>query len=66
MPSQNKLIKQGIKYTDSIFDEISRRLEAGVKDSDTLEEFLVKYHQAFPDKDNPLAAAKFSKPVHIS
>lgn len=42
MPSKNKLIKQGIKYTDSLFDEISKRLEKGVKASDTLEAFLEK------------------------
>ena len=42
MPSKNRLIKQGIKYTDSLFDEISKRLEKGVKASDTLEAFLEK------------------------
>ena len=56
MPSQNKLIKQGIKYTDSLFGEISKRLEQGVKASDSLESFLDKYHKAFPEKDNPLIA----------
>lgn len=40
MPSQKKLIKQGIKYTDSLFDEIIRRLNQGVRASDTLESFL--------------------------
>ncbi|WP_407415786.1 phage minor head protein [Methanobrevibacter sp.] len=40
MPSQEKLIKQGIKYTDSLFDEIIRRLNQGVRASDTLEAFL--------------------------
>lgn len=42
MPSQDKLIKQGIKYTDSLFNEISKRLEKGVLTSDTLEAFLDK------------------------
>ena len=42
MPSKQKLIKQGIKYTDSLFDELSKRLEKGVKASDTLEAFLEK------------------------
>lgn len=42
MPSQNKLIKQGLKYTDSLFDEITKRLEQGVLTSDTLEAFLEK------------------------
>ena len=56
MANQDKLIKQGIKYTDRLFDEISKRLEQTVKTSDTLESFLEKYHKAFPDKDNPLIA----------
>jgi hypothetical protein len=54
MPSQDKLIKQGIQYTDSLFDEISKRLEQGVRNSDTLEAFLSKYNKAFPDNGNPL------------
>ena len=40
MVSQNKLIKQGIQYTDALFDEIRRRLEQGIRYSDTLESFL--------------------------
>ena len=42
MVSQNKLIKNGIRYTDRLFDEIDRRLKEGVKESDTLEAFLEK------------------------
>lgn len=61
MVSQDKLIKQGIKYTDSLFDEITKRLEQGVKASDTLEAFLDKYHKAFPDKDNPLITLGYDK-----
>jgi hypothetical protein len=53
MPSQDKLIKQGIIYTDKLFEEITKRIERGVINSDTLEEFLDKYNQAFPDKGNP-------------
>jgi len=40
MVSDEKLIKQGIRYTDSLFDELIRRLEKGVLDNDTLEAFL--------------------------
>ena len=40
MPSQDKLIKQGILLTDNLFDEIAKRLSRGVKASDTLEAFL--------------------------
>lgn len=42
MPSQDKLIKNGIRYTDSLFLEIENRLKQGVRASDTLEAFLVK------------------------
>ena len=61
MQSQNKLIKQGISYTDKLFDEISKRLEQGVKSSDTLEEFLDKYHKAFPDKENPVISLGYDQ-----
>lgn len=40
--SQDKLIKQGLKYTDSLFLEIENRLKRGVLTSDTLESFLIK------------------------
>ena len=61
MPSQQKLIKTGIKYTDKLFDEISKRLEKGVKASDSLEAFLDKYHKAFPEKGNPLISLGYDK-----
>ncbi len=40
MVSDDKLIKQGIRYTDALFDELIRRLQKGVYDNDTLESFL--------------------------
>lgn len=40
MVSREKLIKNGINYTDALFDELIRRLEQGVYDNDTLEAFL--------------------------
>ena len=40
MVSQDKLIKEGIQYTDRLFDEIIRRLQMGIRDTDTLEAFL--------------------------
>ena len=61
MVSQDKLIKQGIVYTDKLFDEISKRLEKGVLDSDTLESFLAKYNKAFPEKGNPLITLGYDK-----
>lgn len=42
MVSQDKLIKQGIKYTDALFEEIIKRLEQGILTTDTLEDFLEK------------------------
>ena len=45
MPSQSKLIKQGIYLTDNVFDEIIQRVKKGVKSSDTLEHFLSKYKE---------------------
>ena len=42
MVSQDKLIKQGIKYNDALFEEIIKRLKQGIFDSDTLESFLEK------------------------
>jgi len=61
MSNQDKLIKQGIKYTDRLFDEISKRIEKGVRKSDTLEEFLIQYHKAFPEKGNPLVSLGYDK-----
>ena len=54
MPSQDKLIKQGILLTDTTFDEIIKRLQNGVKTSDTLEAFLTKHKEVIVD--NPLVA----------
>ena len=54
MPSQDKLIKQGILLTDTTFDEIIKRLQNGVKTSDTLESFLTKHKEVIVD--NPLVA----------
>ena len=54
MPSQDKLIKQGILLTDTTFDEIIKRLSNGVKTSDTLEAFLTKHKEVIVD--NPLVA----------
>ena len=42
MVSQDKLIKQGIRYTEALFKAIENRLRLGVKYSDTLESFLVR------------------------
>ena len=59
MPNQDKLIKQGIKYTDSLFDEITKRLEKGVISSDTLEAFLAKTKDL--TTNNPLVTTGYDK-----
>ncbi len=59
MPSQDKLIKQGIKYTDKLFDEISKRLEQGVLSSDTLEAFLDKTKEY--TAKNPLISSGYDE-----
>lgn len=40
MPSQSKLIKAGIRYSDRLFIEIAKQLSMGVMASDSLESFL--------------------------
>lgn len=61
MVSQNKLIKQGIKYTDKLFDEINHRLQQGVRDSDTLESFLEK--TAPYTTSNPLVTTGYQNTI---
>ena len=79
MVSDEKLIKQGIKYTDALFAEIEKRLRQGILTADTLEEFLEKTKDY--TTSNPLVTSgydatmiglilhetnnhKFSRPAH--
>lgn len=57
MPSQSKLIKQGIYLTDNVFDEIIKRLSKGVKSSDTLEAFINQTKDY--TMNNPLVVSGF-------
>ena len=57
MVSQEKLIKQGIKYTDALFEELIRRLQQGIKYSDTLEAFLEATKEY--TTSNPLASTGY-------
>jgi len=57
MVSQDKLIKMGITYTDKLFEEIIRRLEQGIRASDTLEEFLAKTSEY--TTSNPLSTTDY-------
>ena len=57
MVSQNKLIKQGITYTDSLFKEIENRLLQSLRQSDTLEEFIANLPEDY--EVNPLVATGY-------
>lgn len=59
MVDQDKLIKKGIKYTDTLFDGISKRVESGVRTSDTLEAFLNKTKGY--TENNPLVTSGYDK-----
>lgn len=58
MPSQDKLIKQGIQYNDALFKEIIKRLEQGILTTDTLEAFL-EATKEFTAK-NPLISSGYN------
>lgn len=57
MVSQDKLIKQGIRYTDALFKEIANRLANAIRTSDSLEEFLAKTSEY--TTSNPLIATGY-------
>ena len=59
MVSEDKLIKQGIKYTDRLFEELIRRLQKGVLDNDTLESFLE--HTREYTTNNPLQSTGYTE-----
>ena len=57
MVSDEKLIKQGIRYTDALFKELENRLRQGVISSDTLEAFLEKTKEY--TTNNPLSSTGY-------
>ena len=57
MVSDEKLIKQGIRYTDALFKELENRLRQGVINSDTLEAFLEKTKEY--TTNNPLVTTGY-------
>lgn len=59
MVSDDKLIKQGIRYTDALFEELIRRLQKGVLDNDTLESFLE--HTREYTTNNPLQSTGYTE-----
>ena len=59
MVSDDKLIKQGIRYTDALFEELIRRLQKGVLDNDTLEAFLEATKEY--TTNNPLTSTGYTE-----
>lgn len=59
MPSQDKLIKTGIHYTDALFLEILNRLKRGIRQSDTLESFLINTKDY--TMNNPLIVSGYNE-----
>ena len=59
MVSQDKLIKQSLKYTDKLFDEIKRRLTHDISKYNTLEEYL-NAHQDYL-VSNPLTTTGYDQ-----
>ena len=57
MVSDEKLIKQGIRYTDALFKELENRLRQGVINSDSLEAFLEKTKEY--TTNNPLVTTGY-------
>ena len=57
MPSQDKLIKTGIKYTDALFQGIENRLKQSMRQSDTIEEFIANLPEGY--EVNPLVTTGF-------
>lgn len=54
MVSEEKLIQQGIKYNDRLFEEIKRQLSVGIRYSETIEEFLERVQEWTSDKQGIL------------
>ena len=57
MVSDEKLIKQGIRYTDALFQELEKRLRQGILTTDTLEDFLEKTKEY--TTNNPLKSTGY-------
>ena len=43
MVSEDKLIKTGIRYTNSLFEEIKRRLTRDIEKYDSVEDYLAAH-----------------------
>ena len=59
MASQDKLIKTGIKYTDSLFEIIKRRVTHDLEHSKDLEDFLIRTKDFMID--NPLITTGYQE-----
>ena len=59
MVSEDKLIKQGIRYTDSLFDEIKKRLTRDIGESDSFEDYLASHSNYMVQ--NPLTVTGYEE-----
>ena len=64
MPSQDKLIKTGIKYTDQLFEVIIKKLQQGVSYADSLEAFL-EYTSEYTSQNPMVTSGYDSKMINI-
>ena len=59
MVSEDKLIKQGIRYTDSLFDEIKKRLTRDIGEYDSFEDYLASHSNYMVQ--NPLTVTGYEE-----
>ena len=59
MVSDEKLIKQGIRYTDKLFNEIKNRLTQDIDKYDTLEDYLAAHQELMVS--NPLTTTGYDQ-----
>ena len=59
MVSEDKLIKQGIRYTDSLFDEIKKRLTRDIGEYDSFEDYLASHSNYLVQ--NPLTVTGYEE-----
>ena len=58
MPSEDKLIKSGIRYTDRLFEEIKRKITRDLENSKDLEDFLARTEEYLIE--NPLVTTGYA------
>ena len=59
MVSEDKLIKEGIRYTDKLFNEIKKRLTKDIEKYDTIEDYLAAHSEYVVE--NPLIVTGYQE-----